>query len=487
MQVKGRTVAMLVTLSVFATILVTMFVTDKLEEVVPVAASTSVASAATDQGTKMTEAELKQLNTVLDLLQTNYVTEIDREKLIDGAISGMMNALDDPYSVYMEAEVANRFSQSIEGSFSGIGAEVSLENGQVVVVSPIKGSPAERGGLLAKDIILSVNGESLAGLTLQEAVELIRGEKGTKAKLEVMRSGHSDAITVVLIRDDIDIETVYSDIDEQGIGLIEITQFSQNTSERFAEELAALEEKGLKGLVIDVRNNPGGVLQDVVEIAQLMMKEGTVVVQVEGRSGKRDKTYATGGEQKKYPIAVLTNGGSASASEILAGALQEGAGATVVGEQTYGKGTVQVSYNQLFDDGGLIKMTIAKWLTPKGNWINETGVTPNIVVEPPLVYSIARLNLNDDEELKEDQLSEKIRSAQIMLDTLGYSVDREDGYFSKKTSEAVRKFQKDHSLSSTGVINKQTSAKLEEKIIAFIRDKANDPQLQKAIEIAGRK
>src|SRR5690606_38288408 len=241
-----------------------------------------------------------------------------------------------------------------------------------------------------------------------------RGEKGTKAKLEVVREGQSNPISVVLIRDDIDIETVYSSIDERGIGIIEITQFSLNTSERFAEELEALEAKGLKGHVIDVRNNPGGVLQDVVEIAQLMMREGSIVVQVEDRSGKRDKTYAKGGEKKSYPIAVLTNGGSASASEILAGALQEGAGATVVGQQTYGKGTVQVSFNKLFDDGGLIKMTIAKWLTPKGNWINETGITPNIVVEPPLVYSIARLNLNDDEELKEDQLSEKIRSAQII-------------------------------------------------------------------------
>src|SRR5690606_31405263 len=132
-------------------------------------------------------------------------------------------ALGDPYSVYMEREIANQFSQSIEGSFSGIGAEVSLENGQVVVVSPIKGSPAERGGLLAKDVILSVNGQSLTGLSLQEAVGLIRGEKGTKAKLEVMRTGQEKAITVVLIRDDIDIETVYSSIDEKGIGIIEIT------------------------------------------------------------------------------------------------------------------------------------------------------------------------------------------------------------------------------------------------------------------------
>jgi len=483
MQVRGRAVAAIVMLSVLASVIVTIFVTDKLEEV-PVAASTSVAAAA-DRGTQLTDDELKQLNTVLDLLQTQYVTEVDRDELIDGAISGMMNALNDPYSVYMEAEVASKFSQSIEGSFSGIGAEVALENGQIVVVSPIKGSPAERGGLLAKDIILSVNGESLTGLTLQEAVNLIRGEKGTKAKLEVMRAGNSEPIAVVLIRDDIDIETVYSRIDENGVGVIEITQFSLNTAERFTEELAALEDKGIKGLVIDVRNNPGGVLQDVVAIAQLMMEQGKVVVQVEDRSGKRDKTFAEGGEKKDYPIVVVTNGGSASASEILAGALQEAAGATVVGEQTYGKGTVQVSFNQLFDDGGLIKMTIAKWLTPNGNWINEKGVTPNVIVEPPAIYSVARLNLT--EELKEDQLSEKIRSVQIMLEALGYEVDRTDGYFSANTAEAVRKFQRDHGLKGTGIVDTTTASKLEEKVIAFIRDDANDPQMQKALEIAAGK
>jgi carboxyl-terminal processing protease len=484
MHIKGRTAAALVLISVLTTIMLTLIVVDKLD-VGPVAASTSILSAKTDRSPELSGEELKQLNTVLDLLETQYVSEVNREDLIDGAISGMMNALGDPYSVYMDKDIANQFSQSIEGSFSGIGAEVSLENSQVVVVSPIKGSPAERGGLLARDVILSVNGESLAGLSLQEAVHLIRGEKGTKAKLEVVREGQGNPITVVLIRDDIDIETVYSRIDEQGIGVIEITQFSLNTAERFAEELTALEAKGLKGLVIDVRNNPGGVLQDVVEIAQLMMKEGSIVVQVEDRSGKRDKTYAKGGQQKKYPIAVLTNGGSASASEILAGALQEGAGATVVGQQTYGKGTVQVSFNKLFEDGGLIKMTIAKWLTPNGNWINEKGVTPNVIVEPPSIYSVARLHLT--EELKEDMLNEQISSAQVMLQTLGYGVDRTDGYFNELTKQAVQQFQKDYSLPTTGVINEATASKLEESIISYIRDANNDTQLQKALELAGRK
>src|SRR5690606_8636232 len=177
--------------------------------------------------------------------------------------------------------------------------------------------------------------------------------------------------------------------------------------------------------------------------------------------------------------------GSASASEILAGALQEGAGATVVGQQTYGKGTVQVSFNKLFDDGGLIKMTIAKWLTPNGNWINEKGVTPDIVIEPPSIYSVARLNLSED--LKEDMLNEQISSSQLMLQTLGYGVDRTDGYFNEITKKAVQQFQQDHSLPVTGIINEATAKKLEESIINYIRDTKNDVQLQKALEIVGRK
>lgn len=484
MRFKGRTVLAFVMLSIVASVAVTIVVTDKLNPS-PVAANSSIVSAARDSSNQLTEDELNRINSVIDIVESKYVTQVERNELIDGAITGILNALDDPYSVYMEKEIADQFSQSIEGSFSGIGAEVTVENGQIVVVSPIKGSPAEKGGLLSKDIILSVNGDSLSGLTLQEAVNKIRGEKGSKAKLEVVRSGNSDPLSIVLIRDDIDIETVYSSIDDQGIGLIEITQFSMHTAERFAEELASLEGKGMKGLVIDVRNNPGGVLQGVVEIAQLMMKEGSVVVQVEDRDGKKEKTYATGGEQKDYPIVVLTNGGSASASEILAGALQEGAGATVLGQQTYGKGTVQVSFNERSEAGGLIKLTIAKWLTPNGNWINKTGVTPDIVVEPADVYSVARLNLTED--LKYDAWSEQIRSLQVMLQALGYDIDRTDGYFSKKTETAVLSFQKDHKLKQTGVVNTDTATKLEEEVISYIRDASHDVQLQKALHEAGRK
>jgi carboxyl-terminal processing protease len=281
------------------------------------------------------------------------------------------------------------------------------------------------------------------------------------------------------------VETVYATLRPDGVGVIEIRQFSLNTAKRFKEELEKLEESGMKGLVLDVRNNPGGVLPIVVEMSQLLMKEGTTVVQVEDRDGNRDKTLAKGGEAKAYPIAVLTNKGSASASEILAGALQESAGAKVIGEQSFGKGTVQVSYHKALGDGSLVKMTIAKWLTPNGNWIHEKGIKPDLEVNPPDLYTVARISLK--ETLKLDTLSEAVRSAQIMLHGLGYEPSREDGYYGKETAGAVRQFQNDQGLPTTGEIDTKTVQKLEHAVIEWIQNKEHDAQLLEAIKAVSRK
>lgn len=485
MYFKGRTVFTFVLLSMIASVLVTLTVADRL--VSPDTRSTAVIAAAADEGgaPSLSKEELAKLNAVLELIETRYYEKVDREELLDGAVSGMMEALDDPYSVYMEKDDALHFSESIEGSFTGIGAEVTTENGNIVVVSPIKGSPAEKSGLLAKDVLISINGENLSGLNLQEAVSKIRGPKGTKAKITVQRSGVTEPIQLVLIRDDIDVETVYGTLRPDGVGVIEIRQFSLNTAKRFKEELEKLEQEGMTGLVLDVRNNPGGVLPIVVEISQLMMKEGSTVVQVEDRDGNRDKTLAKGGELKPYPIAVLTNKGSASASEILAGALQEAAGAKVVGEQSFGKGTVQVSYNKALGDGSLVKMTIAKWLTPNGNWIHEKGIKPDIEVNPPELYTVARISLK--ETLKPDTLSEAVRSAQIMLHGLGYEPGRVDGYYSEATADAVSRFQGEHGLPATGEIDAKTAQSLEQSVIKWIQNKDNDTQLQEAVKTVSRK
>ncbi|EFM08987.1 carboxyl-terminal protease [Paenibacillus curdlanolyticus YK9] len=481
MHFKARTVAAFMAVTMVISVLGTLMVTESwfVKRMGGVPAGSEPAAAEGLSG-----KEEAKLGAVMNLIENKYYKEVDREDVVNGAIAGMMTSLGDPYSVYMEKDTAKHFSESIDGSFSGIGAEVTLENGKVVVISAIKGSPAERAGMQPKDILLSVNGDKLEGLQLNDAVAKIRGPRGTKAKLEIQRTGTLKPIRLELVRDDIDVETVYGSMKTGNVGLIEIRQFSMNTGERFAQELEKLESQGMKGLVIDVRNNPGGVLPVVLSIIEPFIAKGKTLVQVEDRSGKREKTVSKG-EGRSYPIAVLTNEGSASASEILAGALQESAGAVLIGTKTFGKGTVQVSYDKTLGDGSMVKMTIAKWLTPNGTWVHQKGISPNIEIAPPDVYKAARLSRSS--ELRKDQLGDDVRSLQQMLKALGYKVDRSDGYFSAVTDQAVRQFQQASDLPVNGVVNNATADAIEKEVVAWIRDTKHDVQLNKALDVVQQK
>jgi carboxyl-terminal processing protease len=477
MMFKGRTVAAFVLLAVFATSIVTLTLVDSevMDKFRVQRASASL------QSKGLTQEELNKINAVFRLIESGYVSEIDRKAVTDGAISGMIAALNDPYSMYMNEETAKQFSDSLEGSFTGIGAEVALENGKVVVVAPIKGSPAEKAGIMPKDILLSVNGESLEGLTIHEAVEKIKGPKGTKAKLVIMRPGTAEPIELVLVRDEIQLETVHAEMLEGNIGKIEISQFSLNTADRFAEELERLEQEGMKGLVIDVRNDPGGILPIVVSIAEPFVPKGKPIVQIEDRHGNIEATYSrnpNGG--KPYPVAVLINKGSASASEILAAALQENGQAVLVGEATFGKGTVQMNYQDELGDGSLVKMTVAKWLTPDKNWIHEKGVQPDIQISQPDYFRVSPLN--KEKTLKYDMNDNDVKNAQMMLEALGYNPGRQDGYFGKQTEQAVRAFQKAEKLPVTGLLDKASAERLESKLIEHIRNPKNDRQLAAAVQ-----
>ena len=424
------------------------------------------------------QKESQKLGTALDLIEGNYYQNVDREKLIDGAVNGMMEALGDPYSNYMGKETAKQFEESIEGSFTGIGAEVSSDNGKVVVVSPIKGSPAEKAGVQPKDVILSVNGESLDGLELNAAVAKIRGPKGSKATLKIMRSGSADPLELVITRDDVKLETVYAKMEKDGVGVIEVTQFSLNTGDRFKEELGKLEKQGLKGLVIDVRNDPGGVLPIVIEMAEQFVPSGKAIVQVEDKDKKREVSTSSG-SGKAYPVVVLMNKGSASASEILAGALQQSAGAKLIGDNSFGKGTVQTSFDKQLGDGSLLKITIAKWLTPNGTWIHGKGIKPDIAVAQPDYFSVAPINKSVT--LQYNMNNADVKSAQVMLDGLGYKPGRKDGYFDTGTKNAVKKFQATAKLPSTGIINAKTAETLELALIKVIQDPAHDNQRNQGI------
>ena len=425
-----------------------------------------------------TDQELKKLGTAYRLIQEKYLLDVDRNKVIDGAIHGMLAALDDPYTTYMDQKEAEHYNEMLSSSFQGIGAEVSLEGGRVKVVSPIKGSPAEKAGIRTNDIIVSVNGEPLDGLSLTEAIQKIRGPKGSQARLGIVR-GEGKPIEIVVVRDDIPIETVRAEMLEGQIGKIEVMEFVQNTAEVFAAELKRLEDAGMKALIIDVRNDPGGMLQSVVEIVEMFVPSGTPIVQVEDKYGRRQQTISKG-NGKPYPIAVLINNGSASAAEIMAGALQETAGAKLIGEKTYGKGTVQVTFQEELGDGSNIKMTVMKWLTPNGRWIDKTGIDPDIQAEQPEYFRVAPMSKKT--VLKFDMVADDVRHMQVMLAGLGYDPGRKDGYFSEQTAQAVKSFQEQHGLPATGEADLATAQKIEEEITKKIRDPENDQQLKTAIQ-----
>lgn len=422
--------------------------------------------------------EFDKLYTAYDTLKSSYFADIDEEKLIDGAINGMVDALEDPYSDYMNQEEAKSFDDSISSSFNGIGAEITQQDGFIMVVSPIKDSPAEKAGLKPNDKILSVDGQSLQGMSANEAVLLIRGEKGTTVKLTIQRPGIEEVIDVSIVRDTIPIETVYGEMLQDGIAKIQITSFSSNTTKELTAKLEELKNEGMKGLILDLRQNPGGLLEEAISISSLFLPNNEVILHIEDRDGKRRTITSTKTkDQVEVPLVVVIDNGSASASEILAGALQEAAGVPIVGEQSFGKGTVQQA--RKFSDGSNLKLTTEKWLTPDGNWIHKKGVTPDVEVGLP---DYASLSMIDTEaELKLSTTSIHVKTAQQMLNALGYDTGREDGFFDEKTEQAVKEFQAKEGLEVNGIVSGQTAITLMQRLSDLIKE--NDTQIQKAVEV----
>ncbi|TJY42044.1 PDZ domain-containing protein [Cohnella pontilimi] len=428
--------------------------------------------------------ELDKLDKVMDLIGSRYMEPQDRKALVDGAIQGMLDSLGDPYSVYMSKEEAAKFTDTTQGAFTGIGADLKKENGVIVVESPIKGSPAERAGLQPRDVLLTVNGESLQGLTLSEAVAKIRGPKGTKAKLKVLRPGAKEPMELELVRDRISVETVESELLQGGIGRLTISQFSFPTATQVQDELKAMEDKGLKALVIDLRNNPGGTLESTLKIAGQFIKTGQPVVRYEYSDGQQTSKMAEGtpGTGKPYPIVVLVNKASASAAEILAGALKQSAGAVLVGETTFGKGTVQISYDKELGDGSLVKLTVFKWLLPDGTWIHHKGIQPDIRVSQPAYWMASKLPR--DRVLRRDETGEEVANLQRILEGVDTPADRSDGYFSEGTEKAVKAFQQRERLPVTGEVDERTADRLESSLYAELQKPEKDEQLQAALKEA---
>ncbi|MBS4200358.1 peptidoglycan-binding protein [Bacillus sp. FJAT-49732] len=424
---------------------------------------------------------LNKVEDALELIQKSYVEDVSQEQLIQGAIQGMVGTLQDPYSVYMDEDASERFNDSLDSSFDGIGAQIAIQEGKLIIISPIKNSPAEKAGLKAKDQIISIDGQSVEGLDVYEASKKIRGEKGSIVKIEIVRTGLSKPLNVEITRDKVPVLTVFSDLKKsygENIGFIQITSFSQGTAKDFSTQLRKLEEQNISGLIIDVRGNPGGMLSSVEDILFQIVTDSKPYVQIKERSGKKNPYFTGLKEKKSYPITVLIDEGSASASEILAGALHEIEGYTLVGKKTFGKGTVQQALP--LDDRSNIKLTMFKWLTPNGNWIHGKGIKPTIEVEQPAYFHAHSLQL--EETLAHDMNNENVTIAQEMLMALGYGTGRQDGYFDEQTERAVKAFQSIKNIPVTGRIDEKTALKLEEEIISAIQDEKNDLQLQVALK-----
>lgn len=426
---------------------------------------------------KTDRQEFQKFYDAYDEIKKNYFEDIDDKTVLDGAINGMVDALDDPYSDYLNTEETEHLMENISSSFQGIGAEIQESEGYIKVVSPIKNSPAEKVGLLPNDLIQSVDGKSIQGMSSSEAVMLIRGEKGTTVTLTIKRGEKAEPFDVKIKRDDIPIETVYAEMLDGGIAHIRMTTFSEHTYDELLAALDEMEAKGMKGLVLDVRQNPGGVLDGALKISDLFLDKGKTILQTEEK-GKKPVLYpASGGRKVKVPVALVVDDGSASASEILAGALKESSDIPIVGIKTFGKGTVQSPLDM--KDGSNLKITTAKWLTPDGNWIHKKGIEPDVKVDYP-PYAMLPF-LDPSEEMKEGVVSANTETAKEMLKAVGYDVGKIDGLFDEKMTQAVKKLQSDLKVEENGVLSGDTAIGLMNKLREKIEK--DDPQLLKAKQV----
>jgi carboxyl-terminal processing protease len=325
--------------------------------------------------------ELDLFTKVLNLVQDDYVEKPEDKEMVYGAIRGLLSTLD-PHSVFMTPEAYRELKVDTEGRFGGVGLEVTVKNNVLTVVTAIEGSPAEKAGVHAGDRILKIEGDSTKDLGLAEAVRRMRGPRGSKVHVTLLREGGREPIEVTLRRDTIRIKSVRSEMPEDGFGYARIASFQEDTAEDLKKALDGLEKKNkgpLKGLILDLRNNPGGLLDEAVDISDYFLDSGTIVTTA-SRNHEVDRRVATkNGEEPAYPIIIMVNGGSASAAEIVAGAMQDHKRAVLLGTQTFGKGTVQTIFE--LGDGAALKLTVAKYYTPKGRSIQAEGIRPDVVVE----------------------------------------------------------------------------------------------------------
>lgn len=429
------------------------------------------------------QTKYTRLDAVISQLSSVWYYGKDVENLetwlLDNAINGMIDLNGDPYTSYFTAEENLEFEQSIDMGFVGIGVQFYVLDGLNIVEKVFKNSPAERFGVLPGDIIHRVDGVEVNGMPTDEIAALVKGEAGTTVSIEFIRA--NKPVTLNIERGEVR-NSAYGEI-IQDVGVIEIYQFGTTTHLEMKAYLDEMRDANIENLIIDMRDNGGGYLESLMNIASFFLEKGTVVIQQKYKDGKIEVGKVA--QDNRYnnfkKIVVLVNGNTASASEVLTAALKEQANVTVVGETTYGKGSVQIT--RPFSDGSALKVTTAQWLTPNGNLIQDVGIAPDVPVKRHPVFYQEIKALEEGEEIGVDQVSETLAYAQKALDFIGYKVDRMDGYASDKSIEIISQFQKDFNLKVTNTLTEEMLPLLNTEVLRVLHTKgrAIDIQLQVAL------
>ena len=338
----------------------------------------SLGSGKSGQNTSTSQLDYSGVEELYDALKDGYDGELSNESIEDGLKAGLVKSAGDPYTEFLNAEASKEFNEDLNGSFEGIGAELGKEEQSIIIISPIDGFPAQKAGIKPGDIITKINDESAYDISISDAVKKIRGEKGTKVKLDVFRD--NKVLNFEITREQINLPSVKSEVTPENIGIIKISRFGDDTEELVLKAAKDFKTKKVKGVILDMRGNPGGLLDQSVKVSSVWLPKGKLVLE-EKRGGEVVNTFKANGNSilLGIPTVVLVDEGSASASEIVAGALRDNGVATIIGQKTYGKGSVQ-ELKQL-SDGGVLKVTIARWFTPAGKNIDKEGIEPDQKVE----------------------------------------------------------------------------------------------------------
>ncbi|QSX04975.1 S41 family peptidase [Sedimentibacter sp. zth1] len=402
---------------------------------------------------------------------------INEEEITKCLYKSLFNVLD-KYSEYFTKDEYEQFSSTIAGEFGGIGVSISYKNSNVVVNYALPNSPSLKAGILPNDIIISVDEKNVEGLGLNDVTNLIKGNIGTSVNIGILRNGQK--LNFDLTRELVEVSSVEAKIVNDNLGYIHILEFNENTTEQLKAQLETFDKSDIKKIILDVRNNPGGSLQTVLDILNLFVAKGPLLYVDYSTEG--EICYSSNLETPKYEVCVLVNQNSASASEIFAGAIQDRNVGKIIGTTTYGKGVVQSLF--ALKNEAAIKLTTAEYFTPNKNKVQGIGITPDIYVELKSNIDFSNYpKLKKERKAKLDDIGLDVLGSEMILETLGYNVNKPDGVFDKTTFDAIKEFQKNNNLYAYGVLDYSTQDCLTNSLIAFSQNNEIDTQLAKAIEI----